>query len=459
MRCDHTNWTVYDCRAGLPPKEVWRAVYEVDKDFSPVPIREERRAGTVKGDHVHALPYWSERRVLTFDDKPSKVNFAWSSSGRMPVPPGGFCVPGNIGDQVVAERKYEIWPLNYIKIPEDKLPEFSPAELEFLRGTADTKALAQLNKALVNLPMLFKERRETLQMAAGKVGSILDVARDVQQRSLDRWRKAAKKDRRRVARDIANEHLELIFGWFPLIGEVEGAMEFIAQERFEFIKGRGTQAIRKNRSVHLEKALGDHDPTLGRWLLPGKCEMRGQITDVLSVRTSLRMDITSAFAGDARALGFEPVATLYDMVPLSFISGWVSNFDKYVRTIAPLVGLEFKTGSRSQRRSSITDLRARFVENPTLEASIVTSWNTKRDRNETAITGQHVRDDRFVLSELPSASLHWDFDVGWYEVAAGVSLAVQRKLKPLQRLLGAKSFRYRGSKPRDLPPIRYTQRP
>lgn len=71
--------------------------------------------------------------------------------------------------------------------------------------------------------------------------------------------------------------------------------------------------------------------------------------------------------------------------------------------------------------------------------------------------GRITRNDRSVLLSAPIAELDWDFEVGFSEVAAGVSLTVQRYLKPLKRVIAQKPFRYRGPKVRDLPPVRYSR--
>lgn len=459
MRSETQSWNVYPCSHSRAPRTRGPTIEDGKGpiDVSTLPRNSESNAGITKGNHVDALPYWSERLLLTVE--PRQRNIAYGVGVvRYPLPPPpNTCVSEEgHGSQTLVRNKYSIDPFEWAAAPKLDLPEVSPAELEFLRGMADTRALASLNKAMVNLPMLFKERRETLKMAAGKVGVLADAARSIQQRDFSRYRKVAKKDRRRVARDIANEHLELIFGWLPLISEVEGAMDYIAQERFEFIKGRGSHVITRDHRVKISEPVRGLDGWYGSNREVARAEINGTRRELIGMRTNLRMDITTAIAGDARQLGFEPISTLYDMVPLSFVSGWISNFDAYVRTIAPLVGLSFRTGSRNLRRQVVLDVAGRVLEqNPPVYPQPWKAWVLERDRSTTLMTGNRTRDERSLVLELPKASLHWDVNVGFGEVTAALSLLIQRKLKPLQRAIGIKQFRYRGPRPKWLPDIRY----
>lgn len=458
MKSETQSWIIFPCSHNMKPETSGPRV-RVDAgpiDVSKIPRQTESNAGITLGNRVDALPYWSERLNVTVDPRQRDIAYGVGLS-RFPFPPGDVCIsPGSSGSETIVRNKYSTDPFEWAPMPEFDLPRVSPAELEFLRGMADTRALASLNKAMANLPMLFKERRETIRMAAGKAGMLADAARSIQQRDFSRYRKAAKKDRRRIARDIANEHLEAIFGWLPLIAEVEGAMDYIAQERYEFIKGRGSHVIADNVDVHVSAPVYGWDEWHGAYREVARADVTGVQRRLKGMRTNLRMDITSAFAGDARQLGFEPIASFYDMVPLSFVSGWISNFDAYVRTLAPLIGLEFRTGSRNLRRETFLDVSGRIMEqNPPVYPAPWKAWVEDRDRSVTLLTGSRTRDDRSVVDKLPTASLHWDLDVGLYEATAAASLLIQRKLKPLQRAIGVKQFRYKGSKPKWLPRIRY----
>lgn len=457
MRSISDRWYVQPCRTGLSPEHTVSVRENSDPQPPKRDINEETNAGIILGNHIDALPYWSERYVLTGKPSDRQFGFGWSANERRPIPPASdACSAGSAYS--IYRGIYTVDPLNYVAPPTLNLPSVTPAELDFLRGMADTRALASLNRSLVNLPMLFAERAATLRMVAGKVGGIADAARDIQQRDLSRWRKAAKRDKRRVARDIANEHLEIIFGWFPLIGEIEGALEYIAEERFEHVKGRGAHSLKKSvQSIDSATPISGWNPYTGSTRVMADAIQVGTRIETVGLRTNLRCDITSQAVGDFKKLGFEPISTFYDMVPLSFVSGWISNFDAYVRTLAPLIGVEFRTGSRSLRRECIFDTQISVRERLQTPPKPWLSWVEARDRSTTPYVGHRVRDERSVLKELPSASLHWDLGVGLYEAAASASLVVQRKLKPLQRLLKTKEFRYRGPKPRNLPPIRYSR--
>lgn len=419
------------------------------------------RDTTTKGDHVMANDYWSDIEELVVSG-PSSASGRWgwttSNNPTNDVPPTA-CISTSVNCGSVT---CGFNPLGYYAGPDArwKLPSVDRDVLEFAKQLADTKALANLNRSLVNLPMLFKERKETIKMMGDRVSQLGRAARDVQERDLSRWRKAiSKKDKRSVARDVSNSHLEMIFGWLPLIGEIEGALEFAQMPSLDFVRARGihftelgSSDVRQQEIVNAPFGATTPNPYLLERL--GHVQMKGFEMRSVSVRTALRYELETAIAADARLLGFEPIATFYDMVPLSFVSGWFSNFDAYVRTIAPLIGVTFKTGSRNIRTRAMWEASASFLPVMPLNNSSRYWWDLLPNCDG-SVVGRKELNTRFKLTEPPVASLRWDVDVGLYEVAAGVSLAVQRYLKPLKRLIKQKPFRYRGPRPRNLPDIRY----
>jgi len=445
--CEQTANTLSAVRPDPPP---W------------VDVSEFTRAPTVQGDHVTANDYWSSVSECTNGvGDTARGSFIWTyrANPDNSVPPAScIAAPINCG-----RVSFGFDPRGHVPAPDArwKLPEVSAADLDFCQRLADTKALANLNRSLVNLPMLFKERKETLRMMGEKVSGMAKVARDIQDRDAATWRKLkSRASKRNAAREISNRHLETIFGWLPLIGEIEGALEFAQMPSLDFVRARGTYNL----------PLGDSDVhTRSEVLLPyGISSLNGNLPErlgavvskgfemrTLSVRTALRYDLEIGIAADARLLGFEPIATFYDMVPLSFVSGWFSNFDAYVRTIAPLIGLQFKTGSRNRRVRALWEASASFEPVMPLETSdLRKAWETVPELFGSVIARKEDN-IRVKLTQPPEASLLWNVDVGLFEVAAGVSLAVQRYLKPLQRLIKQKPFRYRGPRPRNLPSIRY----
>lgn len=453
----HNRGSVFDTRTTLGGNSTYIA--ETTESSSDLKL----------GDHILALPYWSERHMTTRSDAPCSLvgivgDIHTDVEPYFPIRDATLSdwplalAPFHRAVNVTSTVYRADWSFNgqqFCQPAPCELPEGSKAEWESLVRLADTKALGNARKALVNLPMIFKERRETLSMIGGKVASMAKGARALQTRSLAEFRKTKPKNRTQAAKRISNEHLEFVFGWLPVIGEIEGAIEFFERDNLDFIRSRGVQTqfqpdttSKRTQGVSLSYGSIYFGGGFG-W---GTMETHSTAKSLISVRTALRYKLTTQCAGAAYALGFEPFGTVYDMIPLSFISGWISNFDYYVRTISPLVGMEFETGSRNRRKHS-------EVRN----VSIFSRNTSSRQKFYGAVSPIYTdetrtRDDREVIFVEPEASLDWDVEVGLYEVAAGISLTLQRFIKPLKRDIRVKQFRYRGPRPKWLKTIRYTGR-
>lgn len=424
-----------------------------DADAIPESVQTENRRPLQKGDHVHALPYWN---LISSVERPAKhLSFTrWNRyPNGYPWPHGYVNNNGNTNEMYVCNISMNAQVC--LDVPTLRLPPYDPDLVRRLTQLADTKALGNVRRALANLPMLFKERKETLGMIGKRTADIAKSATSAQRKSVSTYRSLkGARNKRAYAKVAADEHLELIFGWLPLMAEVEGAAEYLQREQLDFIRSRGIQAERDNSSNKTERVL--RFPSRFTSAQTGNHELLrvNQSTnsiDTTSVRTALRYSLSSSVVGDAYLLGADPIATLYDMIPLSFVSGWVSNFDFWIRTLSPEVGLTFETGSRNLRRENAYQCRGIVRENPAVP------WYGRPIMETVDASGQIRRNERSVLTEPPVASLMWDVDVGLFEVTAGVSLMLQRYIKPLKRSIAQRPFRYRG-KTRYLPPIRYSGR-
>lgn len=422
-----------------------------------------KKQDVVKGDRVLAMPYWSQVDERCYIGS-GVVPFSWAwwnaDAGGYPIPTA--CGPMRGGGRTVGE--FSIW--QYLPaLPSAAVTHgaVSAAQWKFCQEMANTKARAKLNKALVSLPLLFAERKQTLEMIGRNVKSMGQLALAAQQRDLAKYKKAiGRLNKRRVAKDSADRHLELIFGFLPLMDEVEGLAEFLALPNLDFIRADGLHGI-ETGEVSL---LGE---TLVKWPHSDQSEgpnnvgniakiyRSGLVTKRASVRVALRYKLDTQLAGDARRLGFEPIGAAFDLYPLSFVVGWFSNLDHYVKGLAPLVGVEFVTGSENRRRKVVGSEATAIAPYPTQPLYGMTRVWTKQPTG-TDVTSRSVKmldDVRTVLTAPPELSLHWDVDVGLYEATAGLSLLIQRYIKPLKRLTKQKTFRYRGPRPKWLRDVRY----
>lgn len=439
----------YTTRSELYWDRGWRNREVRDPVVTYTPITDQRaipsfdsfaRAPLVKGDHVHALPYWAEKVTSVIPACSGELRLATY------MPPGvqpSFGYPEHREGWTLTQR---VWHLDgdfggYLPWEVPAIRTWSDAELTFLKKAADTKALAGAKRASLNLANIIRERRETLEMIKGQVSSIARSAEQLQRQAVNEWRDATGRNRGRTAQKWANRHLEVVFGMLPLMADIEDAVKVFSQEAIvTHIKTRGTHSTEVADKVDESFVLTSFPGCdgAGYWDAP-RAYRKGQRVQRLSVRTALRFEITEQWLQGAVDKGFSPVGFAFDAVPLSFVSGWISNFDQWVRTLEPLFGLEFTTGSRSVKRSADANGHVSVFPVQSVDRPLV--MPLRIPTGEYAL--QRVRWDREALSALPDSSLQWQNNLDWFSVTAGISLAVQRYLKPLKRLLKEKQFEYK----------------
>jgi len=199
----------------------------------------------------------------------------------------------------------------YVTWPDVTVPSTTVEVWKRLESLADTKALGNLRKAMANLPMIFAERRETLALAGKYASRIARTVKAAQDSSLEEFRKVKPKNRSAVAKAIADEHLSVVFGLLPLIGEVEGMVEYLNTDRLDFIRSRGLQVeLRTDSSKYNQEVIPDAGwPNLMRGSFGRVYTGRDDATQ-FGVRTALRYKLSSTIVADLSRLGFEPIAQL-----------------------------------------------------------------------------------------------------------------------------------------------------
>lgn len=400
------------------------------------------RAGE-EGDGHRPLPYYALFREGNHWDE------VVSSTNHAVFPPGNQhkqCEP-NAGRW--ESNGHVAWTL---PLSDPSLPEWA-GEKEFLRGMSETSAKASLSKSLMNVPLLIAERRQTAALLASYGRRIAAVVSKTQRESLVRYYKYPPNRRRQAARDIANEHLAVMFGLLPLVDEAVGAAELAARKEEIILTGRGARAI---DSSSLEGA--DHLPsgllTATSTRFAHAFHVTEKITDRLSCRTSLTCKVTVPALVRMRQVGFNPLATAYDLVPLSFLADFVSNLGTFIRSLDPTPGLEFMWGCSTAYRRRDVKWTAHGLSGIYTPSSGSVKMSYKTTGTATA-TASVVEVKREVIDEIPGSSLYFANNMSVGKAVTIGALAIQRYLKPVRAALRGKQFRYRGPRPRHLPPIKY----
>lgn len=399
----------------------------------------------VKGDRVHALPFTGSYREAV----PMSGRLQCTSFYDTDRPPHDFTTCGSTTgttEKWVADIGYYISNPSVLEPPPKDL-----LLMQRLKAQADTKALANLRSAYVNVPLILADRRETVQLLGRKAKQLTALIGQRQRADLVRYFQTRKADRRLVARDIANEHLSFLFGVLPLVSEAEGLCDLLSQDNDIILTGRGRAT--ELGTVHKDRSSIPKGTQVAHRYVPAYLAMQERMTRY-SHRTSLRTRITAASAARLRDWGFNPIATAYDLVPLSFLTDFVSNLGTFLRTYDPLIGVTFETGSSTSWRE--------LKETLTVDGTSAhhTDVNGRKRLVQCSGSGmgftRALEVHREVLTDYPEASLMFVNNMSYGKAATLVSLAVMRYLKPVRSLISRKPFRYRGKRPTNLPNINYS---
>lgn len=392
-------------------------------------------SSVTKSDHVSATP-WSFYK-LTINNPQSILTYKMGAKADL----GYYC----IDKEYVNETKYDsrgFWPITHNDLLIPTLPKSVTDKIDSI---AIVKAQANLRKAAANLPMLYKERAQSVKTIGTYSRAILNNVITMQRRDVKKWLAAVKKHRNRpdrlkeVANTIANRHLEFVFGVLPIIDDILGLVDHITEEKRDFRIGRGAMTnVNVTESFQTKLNIIVKSEHMVRY----------------SVRTAIRCDIDSTVLNDASRLGFNPIYAWYDMTPLSFLTGWFSNLNYWLQSLDGIPGLKFRTGYSTKR----TEVNVKRLGNGRL-----TRNNQSGDFQTKFLTigkidcsGSAIRQTRDVMSTMPGLqSLYFVDNTSLFAAAASVSLLIQRLVKTADKEIAVKPFKYRRKKPRYLPPITY----
>lgn len=328
--------------------------------------------------------------------------------------------------------------------PELTLRDKQPDLVRFLRESAVTAALADARSGIMNLPLIYADRVGTVRLVQDKLRQLANLCTTRGRADIRRFFRTDPRSRRRIYRQIASEHLGFLFGVLPLVAEIEGLIE-ILEKGFpdKIITGRGKRTDSDSDVPPPLYYAGSNNGQVNA-ILAFRRQMR------LKVVVSLKYKVTTESVVKSQKLGFNAAAVGYDLIPLSFLSDFISNTGNFLRAYDPIVGAEFSTGCWTVRRDTTLEGFAypgNRNDAPNLVRKVMSGTG------KLAVKSGDM--ERFVFSEEPEPIWHFQNNMSLSRAATLASLAVQRYLKPLRRVVAEKPFRYKGPRPKFLPPIKY----
>lgn len=281
------------------------------------------RAAVIKGQtdiydgFKYPNPYWMQ---YLLDDRPYGT-WKVSSFGRQ------------------YEYQFSLGPVvNFVRWPHRMLPEVS------IRAENDAiiKALEKLKDQKVNLRVAMAEAGDVADMIAENASRIANGLRHLKK---GRWRKAYKAIRHTPRKgydtELASRVLEFQYGVRPLVSDIHGAMEALANSRYGPKRcGMPFKVVGTVKGGSKETNIGWSHNDIG--YLP----VTGSTRNYWEVKVVLWYSPKNEFLKTMSELGFtNPAVSIWEKLPFSCVVDWAWPVSDWLNTLDAATGLEFRGGT------------------------------------------------------------------------------------------------------------------
>lgn len=307
---------------------------------------------------------------------------------------------------------------------------------------ARRKVLDQLQDQSVNLAQAFAERKQTVQMLAKTVNRLVSAALAIRRgdlkhagvlfgqrygtgsvkrtkdevlslgRSKDRTNRFGRKTytftdatRPDLSQNLSNHWLEYSYGWRPLLNDIYGSCELLANTFYKNKPSRVIGAAKSSIKVPPYIVVGDGNATeIGQGSLESKA------------RIVVDYAVSNDFAHLMSQTGISNPANLaWELLPYSFVVDWFVPVGAYLKRLDATLGFSFVGGTESWSTESLVDTRIQPAAGatPGTEASGGRTY-LRQVKSRTILT-------QFPRDSFPSPKNPFGVD----HVLSGISLLTQ----------------------------------
>lgn len=280
----------------------------------------------------------------------------------------------------VYEYKYCLSSLaNFVDWPYRYLPEVP----SYAENQALIKALTELKDQKVNLAVALAEASQVADLMATNANRIIEGIRAIKRGQWKRaFRKLRHQPRKGWDKELASRVLEFQYGVRPLIADIYGSMEALANAQY----GPG----RVGKPFKVRASIKSGDGTSIAWERDGGgyLPVNGFTSQKWEVAVVLWFSPKNELLKSPSELGMtNPLAVGWELLPFSCIVDWVYPAGDWLNTLDAALGLEFRGGCTTTWRSTRSDYRGR--KTPTNGISSLRGSYEQRSMN------------RIVYSSLP----------------------------------------------------------
>jgi len=287
-------------------------------------------------------------------------------------------------------------------------PDLAPAslpaiDLNYLNERAVTRLLLESKDQKANLAQTFAERGQTARLLVSTIKRVDSAIKSLKKGNLagaasalgikvsaSRQRRYSKSWKEDQAKAIANTWLELQYGWIPLLKDVVGAAELLAQHVIREVRTRVVKSASQTMWVDGIAPSGAAPFKLSR-------KVRRKVTVKYVAYWS-----TSPVNHSLAQVGItNPLLIAWELLPWSFVYDWFVPIGNYISTLDSTFGLAFEKGCKTVYEQII-------VTGHTLSGRVPYTGQGTGTLLSVDVSGAEYRDEvvnitRTTLNEWPSS--------------------------------------------------------
>lgn len=230
----------------------------------------------------------------------------------------------------------------------DPVPDTSDAGL---LARTEIAALLKLKNQSVNLGVAFAERSRTASLVGDSILSIVNDIRAFRRgdlrRALRRFSRIDRNGARRALRsqNLTNQWLALQYGWTPLLSDVYGSCEALANREIQDYAVRVAARKGTSSTVYTTKVVG-YDV------------FDVSVKTDLSYHVALNYTPTEALIRRFTSLGLtNPLEIAWELVPFSFVADWFVPIGSWLSSLDAANGWNYANGTKTRRLVCRRDVR------------------------------------------------------------------------------------------------------
>lgn len=227
-------------------------------------------------------------------------------------------------------------------------------EMARLQSLAKSRLFSKLKDGKINLAQAYAERKQTANLIAStatriagcmtslRKGNLVQAADHLgikaSKRAARRYRYGFHRDQQKA---VANQWLELQYGWKPLLQDVYGAAELLAQHAFREIQGRAVgSATARYKSSSTSEMLGQFPNSSG-----GRDKVTNWIETQMTCKYVCWYSVDNELQRTVAQVGISnPALLAWELLPWSFVVDWFIPIGNYLESLDATSGMKFNRG-------------------------------------------------------------------------------------------------------------------